>query len=60
MVHISNEKAPSTQIAGVTTKNIVNTVQASTFTYQPEKFPTFLSYRDMCKLKITAYLSYYD
>ena len=60
MVLISNKKAPSIQIAGVPAKDIVNSVQAATFTYQPDELPSLLSYRDRCKLKITAYLFYYD
>ena len=60
MVLISNKKAPSIQIAGVPAKDIVNSVQAAIVTYQQVELPSFLSYRDLCKLKITAYLSYYD
>ena len=60
MVRISNEKAPNIETAGVPAKDIFNSVQAATVTYQPVELPSFLSYRDMCKLKITAYLSYYD
>ena len=60
MERISNEKASSIQIAGAPAKDIVNSLQAATFTYQPVELPSLLSYRDRCKLKITAYLFYYD
>ena len=60
MERISNEKASSIQIAGAPAKDIVNSVQAAIVTYQQVELPSFLSYRDLCKLKITAYLSYYD
>ena len=60
MERISNEKASSIQIAGAPAKDIANSVLAAIVTYQQVELPSFLSYRDMCKLKITAYLSYYD